>query len=87
MNNIVRNTFVVERTYPNSPAQIFAAFADPVSRVRVRTPGRAHDDVLAVRCAYAEGQGVEHAVMVARAAGARVPRRGEARRATARIET
>ena len=34
MKNLIHNTFVVERTYPNSPAQIFAAFADPVAKAK-----------------------------------------------------
>jgi uncharacterized protein YndB with AHSA1/START domain len=34
MKNLVHNTFVVERTYPNSPAQIFSAFADPAAKAK-----------------------------------------------------
>ena len=34
MKNLVHHTFVVERSYPNSPAQIYAAFADPVSKAK-----------------------------------------------------
>jgi uncharacterized protein YndB with AHSA1/START domain len=46
MKNLVHNTFVVERTYPNSPAQIFAAFADPEAKSKwfAGPPGTtAHD--------------------------------------------
>ena len=46
MKNLVHNTFVVERTYPNSPAQIFAAFADPAAKAKwfAGPPGTtAHD--------------------------------------------
>lgn len=46
MKNLVHHTFVVERTYPNLPAQIFAAFADPSAKAKwfVGPPGTtAHD--------------------------------------------
>jgi uncharacterized protein YndB with AHSA1/START domain len=46
MKTLVHNTFVVERTYPNSPAQIFAAFADPAAKAKwfAGPPGTtAHD--------------------------------------------
>lgn len=34
MKNLVHNTFVVERTFPNTPAQVFAAFADPAAKAK-----------------------------------------------------
>ena len=34
MKDLVHHTFVVERTYPSSPAQIFAAFADPAAKAK-----------------------------------------------------
>src|SRR5579875_1486614 len=32
--NVIHNTFVIERTYPQSPARVFAAFADPAKKRR-----------------------------------------------------
>lgn len=34
MKNLVHSTFVIERTFPSSPAQIFAAFADPAAKAK-----------------------------------------------------
>ncbi len=46
MKSLIHHTFVVERTYPNSPAQVFAAFADPNAKAKwfAGPPGStAHD--------------------------------------------
>jgi uncharacterized protein YndB with AHSA1/START domain len=57
MKNLVHNTFVVERSYPSSPAQIFAAFADPVLKAKwfAGPPGTtAHDKSMDFRVGGSE---------------------------------
>jgi uncharacterized protein YndB with AHSA1/START domain len=39
----VHNTFVIERTYPKPPGQVFAAFADTAKKKRWYAAGGAHD--------------------------------------------
>jgi uncharacterized protein YndB with AHSA1/START domain len=41
---IIHNTFVIERTYPKPPEQVFNAFADPAAKRRWYAP-RGHQDV------------------------------------------
>jgi uncharacterized protein YndB with AHSA1/START domain len=40
---VVHDTFVLEETYPVSPARVFAAFADPALKRRWFAEGGAHD--------------------------------------------
>lgn len=40
---IVHSTFVVERTYPSTPARVFAAFANPASKRRWFVEGEGWD--------------------------------------------
>ncbi len=41
--NVVHNTFVIERSYPVSPERVFAAFADPAKKRRWYGESRGHD--------------------------------------------
>jgi uncharacterized protein YndB with AHSA1/START domain len=41
--NVIHNTFVIERTYPQSPARVFAAFADPARKRRWYAESRTHE--------------------------------------------
>lgn len=38
----IHNTFVIERTFPTSPARVFAAFADPAKRRRWYAESTSH---------------------------------------------
>jgi uncharacterized protein YndB with AHSA1/START domain len=41
--SVIHNTFVVERTYPKNPEQVFNAFADPAKKSRWFAPGVHHE--------------------------------------------
>lgn len=43
MDQVIHDTFVVERSYPVAPARLFAAFADPAKKRRWFAEGPAHD--------------------------------------------
>jgi uncharacterized protein YndB with AHSA1/START domain len=40
---VIHSTFVLERSYPNAPAAVFAAFADPAKKRRWYAEGSSHD--------------------------------------------
>ena len=42
---VVHATFVIERSYPRTPAQVFAAFADPVKKERWYGGGEGSDPI------------------------------------------
>lgn len=42
---VTHNTFVIERTYPKGPAQVFAAFSDPVKKTKWYASGAGSDPV------------------------------------------
>jgi uncharacterized protein YndB with AHSA1/START domain len=41
--SVIHNTFVIERSYPQPPATVFAAFADPAQKRRWFGEGHSHD--------------------------------------------
>ena len=41
--SVIHNTFVIERSYPNTPERIFAAFADPARKRRWFAEGEHHE--------------------------------------------
>ena len=41
--SVIHNTFVIERSYPATPQQVFAAFADPAKKRRWFVEGDHHD--------------------------------------------
>ena len=43
--SVTHNTFVIERSYPQSPERVFAAFADPAKKRRWFGEGENHDIV------------------------------------------
>src|SRR5215468_9746426 len=44
--SIIHNTFVIERSYPQSPDQVFAAFSDPTKKRRWYAESDSHDTEL-----------------------------------------
>jgi uncharacterized protein YndB with AHSA1/START domain len=40
---VIHSTFAIERSYPKSPATVFAAFADPAKKRRWFAEGEAHE--------------------------------------------
>src|SRR5580658_8601504 len=41
--SVIHNTFVIERSFPQSPERVFAAFADPAKKRRWFAEGQKHD--------------------------------------------